>query len=324
MRALAAAALCASAALAQGVPGALDNPRELDDRKEYAAEGVSFEPVEGSVVVALDGADGQRVISATRAVKLDGRDERVSVQVEVIGDLDLATYRRIVEGLQGARGLAVTTVDEATRDGRRAWRADLAGARGDPATHLVAIDAGDRIVVAAWAPRDAVAAAFGPLIEESVRSLRVVPRQPDPAADDPAEEWAPGKSGVTLKVPRGWKRTERGEACALRNPRDRFENLAFGLLDGTAAQKAAEWERLRKDREGAKSCLEGREETWSGRASFVCRSRLVHQGIPVVSETRLVEHRGRLVFVSLTAREDRFDDRRAVLDAVLATLALEP
>ncbi len=312
-------ALLPAAALAQGTPGALLNPKELDDRKEYAAEGVSFEPVEGSVVVALDGGDGQRVISASRPVRIDGRDEKLALQVEVIGDLDLATYRQVVEGLQGARGWAITTVDEATRDGRKAWRADLGGRQGDPVTHILAIDAGDRTVVASWAPRDVVAAAFAALIEDSVRSLRVVPREPDASAEELTAEWAPEKAGVTLRAP-GWKSTDRGEVRALRNPRDRFENIAFGLMDGTAAEKAAEWARLKADKEAGKSCVDASEEPWGGRKSFVCRSRLVHQGIAVVSETRLIEHRGRLVFVSMTSREKCFEERRKLLDAVLASI----
>ncbi len=317
---LAAIALLAATARAQDTPGALHNPRELDDRKEYAAEGVSFQPPEGSVVVALDGGDGQRVISAARPVRLDGRDEKLSMQVEVIGDLDLVTYRQVVEGLQGARGWAITTVDEATRDGRRAWRADLGGRQGDPVTHVLAIDAGDRIVVASWAPRDSVARAFGAMLEDAVRTLRVVPREAPAGADEPAEEWAPDKAGVTLKSPAGWKPTDRGEVRALKNPRDRFENLAFGLMDGTAGEKAAAWESLKRDPEAAKTCLEAKEEPWGSRKSFVCRSRLVHQGIAVVSETRLIEHRGRLVFVSMTARETAFEERRKLLDAVLATV----
>lgn len=320
-RALLALALQA-AAFAQDPPGALHNPRELDDRKEYAAEGVSFQPPEGSVVVALDGGDGQRVISAARPVRIEGREEKLSMQVEVIGDLDLVTYRQVVEGLQGARGWAITTVDEATRDGRRAWRADLGGRQGDPVTHVVAIDAGDRIVVASWAPRDPVARAFGAMLEDAVRTLKVVPREPAAAgADEPVEEWAPEKAGVALKTPAGWKSTDRGEVRALKNPRDRFENIAFGLMDGTAAEKAAAWELLKQDREAAKTCLDGKEEPWGSRKSFVCRSRLVHQGIAVVSETRLIEHRGRLLFVSMTARETAFEERRKLLDAVLGTVA---
>ena len=243
--------------------------------------------------------------------------------MEVFADLDLPTYRRIVEGLQGALGLAVTTLDEATRDGRPAWRANLAGHQGEPATHVLAINAGDRIVVVSWAPRDAVAREFGALLDESVRSIKVEPRKPVATSEEPTDEWAPEKAGVKLKAPAGWRRTDLGEARALRNPLDRFENLAFGLMDGTVAQKAADWEKLKLDRLAASSCVDAGEETWRERKSFVCRSRVVHQGVAVTSETRLIQHRGRLVFVSMTAREDRFEERRKLLDSVLETLSLE-
>lgn len=321
-RALAALAICASAAAAQPGDVNLPNPTRLGDRKAYEAEGLSFQAPEGCIVMAADGAEGQRAIGASRLVRVEGQDLKLGLQLEIYRDIDLATYRRIVEGLQGALGLATTTVDEATRDGRAAWRADLSGRQGEPATRVVVIDAGDRIIVVSWAPRDAVAREFGALLEESVRSIKVEAREPPDPAEEPADEWAPENTGVKLKAPAGWKGADRGEARALRNPRDRFENLAFGLMAGTVAEKAAEWEKLKGDRAAAASCVESREETWRERKSFVCKSRVDYQGIPVVSETRLIEHRGRLVFVSMTSREDRFETRRKVLDAVLETLTL--
>ncbi|MEK7469202.1 MAG: hypothetical protein AAB074_17650 [Planctomycetota bacterium] len=320
---LAVLAFCASAACAQPGEVNLPNPARLGDRRTYETEGLSFQAPEGCIILAADGADGQRAIAASRLVRVDGQDLKLGLQLEVFSDLDLATYRRIVEGLQGALGLTTTTVDEATRDGRLAWRADLSSRQGEPVTHVLVVDAGDRIIVVSWAPRDAVAREFSALLDESVRSLKVVPRVPIAASEEPTEEWAPANAGVKLKAPAGWRNADRGEARALRNPRDRFENLAFGLLEGTVQAKAADWEKLKLDRTAAASCVEGREETWRGRKSFVCRSRLAHQGIPVANETRLIEHRGRLVFVSMTSREDRFEDRRKLLDAVLGTLALE-
>lgn len=315
--------LLAAASAAQPTSADLANPTRLGEKKEFSAEGISFQPPEGCVATASDGPDGQRVVAASRIVSVDGRDEPLGLQFEVIGDLDLLTYRRMLEGFQKARGLPLVAVDDATRDGRKAWRVNLPGKPGEPVTRVMAVDAGDRIVVATWSPRDAVAREFGKLFDEAVASLRIEVRDPPAGADDPAEDWAPKGSGVTLKVPAGWKGTERGTVKALRNPRDRFENVAFGLMDGTVDQKAAEWEELKKDRFAAGSCVEARVETFLKRRSFVCRSRVEHQGIPVVSETRLVEHRGKLFFLSMTSREERFEERRKVLDAVLATLQLE-
>ncbi|MCE9581184.1 MAG: hypothetical protein K8T20_01575, partial [Planctomycetes bacterium] len=295
----AAALLLALAAAASAQPSSADlaNPTKLGDRKEYAPEGISIQPPEGCVTMSSDGPDGQRVIMASRVVRAGGQDEPMGIQVEVIGDLDLTTYRRIMEGLQGARGLAAVTVDNANRNGHSAWRADLTARQGEAPTHLVAIDAGDRLVVVSWAPREATAREFGALLEEAVNSVKVEFREPAATADLPPETWSPEKSGVTLKSPSGWKATDRGEARALKNPRDRFENLAFGLMDGTAREKADQWEALRRDRTASSTCVEAKEETYLGRKSFVCVSRLVHQGVAVLSETRLVEHRGRLVFV---------------------------
>jgi hypothetical protein len=315
--------LLSASASAQPGEVNLPNPEKLGDRKTYEAEGLSFQAPEGCIVIAADGADGQRAIVASRLVRVDAQDLKLGLQIEVFTDLDLATYRRIIEGVQGALGVATTTIDEATRDGRLAWRADLSARQGEPVTHVLALDAGDRIVVASWGPRDPVAREFGALLEESVKSLKLVPREPVVPSLEPTEEWAPVKSGLKMKAPAGWRKADRGEARALRNPRDRFENLAFGLMDGTVDAKAADWEALKSDRTAASSCVDARVEDWRGRKSFMCRSRVVHQGIAVSSETRLIEHRGRLLFVSMTSREDRFEERRKLLEAVLATLEFE-
>ena len=324
MRTLALLFLLAGAAGAQLSGSDLANPSKLGDEKDFAFEGVSFRAPEGSVVVASDAPDGQRVITASRIVRFDNRDEVLGMQIEVIRDLDLATYRRIVEGAQAARLLESKTISEERVEGRPAWRVDLPGGTGDPVGHLLAIDAGDRIIVATWSPPPAVAAALGPLLEESVRTLKVVVREPSPVATEPTAAWAPEGEGIALKLPDGWTVTDRDGVRALRNPSDRFENIAVGTFAGTAAGKAAEWDRLRRDRLAGPGCLEGAEDTFLSRKSFFCRSRLVHQGIEIVSATRLVEHRGRLFFVSVTERADRWEQRSKILEAILATVALEP
>jgi hypothetical protein len=324
MRTLAAALLAASAALAQAPPPILANPSGLGAKKEFPEEGVTLRPVEGALAVASDGPDGQRVINTSRAVRIGGREEPLDLQVEVIRDLDFDIWRSIAERAQKARGFEAVTRDEAVRYGCPAWRAELPGPSGQPAVQILALDAGDRVVVVSWAAREAVAREYGALLEECAASVTPERRERAPAPRAPAIEWKPEKAGASLRYPEGWKGSERGEARALRNPTDRFENLAWGLMDGTIEARKAEWAKLKASRATAGSCLDSREETILGRKSFVFRSRLEHQGIAVLSETRLIEHRGRLVFVSMTAREDRWKAAERLLEEILGTLSLEP
>ncbi|NUN49575.1 MAG: hypothetical protein HUU15_12175 [Candidatus Brocadiae bacterium] len=319
MKPLALLLLGALPASAQLGGSNLPNPTRLTDRKEFRDEGVSLQPPEGCVALASAGPDGQTVISVTRVVRVDGRDEPMGLQIEVIADLDFATYRRIAEAGQGAAGGTCETVDEAVRGGSPSWRADLR-LPGQRTVSLLALDAGDRVVAVTWGPSAPVARECGRILADAVATLRVERRERVPAPVEPSVAWK--DHGVALKHPDRWTPTAQPAALILRNPGDRFEYLAFGVMEGTVEATGKEWEAAKK-RRGGPECLDGGEETFLGRPSFVFRCVLVHQGIEMVNETRVVKHRGKLFFAAFTARRELWEARREILDSMLATVALE-
>lgn len=323
MRTAALLLATAASALAQsGGDPRLPNPARLGDAKAYEAQGLTFRPPEGCVTLEAEGPEGQRVITASRAVRVEGADFPLGLEIEVFRDVDFLTYRRIVEAAQGAIGLPPIPVARGGKEGPPAWRVDLPSPDGT-ATHLLAFDGGDRVVSVHWRAEGPAGREFGALLAESAESLVVERRDPAPASSEPAVTWNRAGRGVELKYPEGWKENDRDTVLVLANPTDRFETLAFGALEGTIDQKEAEWERARKDPASAARCLDSARDTFAGRDSFVFSSRLDHQGIEVRNCTRLVSHRGRLVFVAFTARADRWEERKAVFEAVLETLRLQ-
>ncbi|MBI2919899.1 MAG: hypothetical protein HYY18_02310 [Planctomycetes bacterium] len=323
MRAAAILLAAAASALAQsGGDPRLPNPSRLGDEKAFEAQGLRFRPPEGCVTVEAEGPEGQRVITASRAVRVEGRDLPLGLEIEVFRDVDFLTYRRIVEGAQGALGLPPIPAARERKEGPPSWRVELP-ARDGTATHLLVFDGGDRVVSIHWRAEGAAGREFGALLAESADSLVVERRDPAPASSEPAVTWNRPGRGVELKYPEGWKEDDRDTLLVLANPTDRFETLAFGTLSGTVDQKEAEWEQARKDPASAARCLDSGRGTFAGRDSFAFTSRLDHQGIEVRSCTRLVAHRGQLVFVAFTARADRWEERKSLLEEVLATLRLE-
>jgi hypothetical protein len=310
----------ASVASAQIRGADAPNPEKLGQAQEFKDEGIVFRPIEGSLAVASDGAEGQRVIGASRMVTVDGREAPLGVLIEVFRDLDFGTWVRMAEGAAKAAGRPPELKDLARRHDLPAWRADLPQ-RDGPSLRVLALDAGDRVVVVQWTHAAEIDKAFGILLAECAESVKPEARERKAPPAEPTVEWS-ADGGPTLKHPDGWTVRDSGRIRSLLNPGDRFEVLSFGTVDKSLERVREEWEALLKAKGASAKPIEGSEVPFGEHAGFACRSMLVRQGIEVVAATRFVRTGDTCFFVLMTARADRWEERRAVMDAIFGTIVL--
>lgn len=317
----AAVLVLALPSLAQVSGADLANPAKLGEPSEFKEAGVTFRSPEGSLAIASEGREGQTVLTSSRIVKADGREMPLGFVIEVFLDVDFETYLLMVAADQGARGLPPIVVSRERSHGREAWRADLPS-RAAPITRILVVDGVDRVVSMRWSLPAELETAYGAMLADAAASLQVEAREPAAVPTEPTVEWARKDERVSLKHPDGWRVLDTDSFRTLVNPRDRFETLAFGHIPRSLADVRAEWEALLK-KPGAARLHEGRDQRFGARDGFVARSSMTKLGVEIVAETRFIEREGKCFFLVLSTRASRRDDRRAILDAVAATLRFD-